>query len=345
AGGTNRSVNINVGALDFIPAWARFVEVRKNGTSNTRLHVGEIEVFAIGVIPDDGDGDGTSQNDLVQAGTPSTETPPTTTLLSHGSPASVYDGDLESGAEVWTTANGLAFEPLYMLDLGATYPIDLVRVWGRFDGCCQDRLQDFNVTLYADDGGGQPGAEVNTVRFPGTAPAAATGPIELNLAVFDPPIDLFTADRTFIPEGLPVTFSWEVNPDFDTVSIDQGIGDVTGQTGTNGMGSLLLTPGPMSDTIYTLTLVRPGFTNQATLQIRTTDLPVIDAFAADQTVVAPSSTVQLTWSVLNADTILINGMNQTGTNALSVNPAASTVYTLTALNPNGSTSETVNVTT
>ncbi|NIP97388.1 MAG: hypothetical protein GWO24_29710, partial [Akkermansiaceae bacterium] len=73
------------------------MEVVKNNNADTRLHISEIEVFEFGVSPDQADADGTSQNDLVQAGSPSVQVPPTTTVLEHGNAATVYDGDLEAG--------------------------------------------------------------------------------------------------------------------------------------------------------------------------------------------------------------------------------------------------------
>ena len=107
-GSVNAEVTVAVqDAPDFIGANGRFIEVVKNSTTNTYLHISEIEAFAPGTAPDEADGDGTSQNDLVQAGSPSTEFPQTTTSLHHGLATSVYDGNLESGAEVWTTINTL----------------------------------------------------------------------------------------------------------------------------------------------------------------------------------------------------------------------------------------------
>ena len=44
--------------------------------------------------------------------------------------------------------------------------IDRIRVWQRSDGCCQDRLQDFTVSLLADNGQGLPGATLQQVSIP-----------------------------------------------------------------------------------------------------------------------------------------------------------------------------------
>ncbi|MGC6467865.1 MAG: hypothetical protein ACON5N_19990, partial [Akkermansiaceae bacterium] len=196
SGSVDAQVNVAVqDAPGIIPSTGRFIEVVKNTPSNTRLHISEIEAFAPGVTPDEADGDRTSSNDLVQAGTPSTETPPTTTTLEHGSPTSVYDGDLESGAAVWSTLSGQASLPRYMLDLGRTEDIGSVRIFGRADTCCADRLENFTVNIHSDNGSGLPGELISTANFAGTAPSASSGFVELDMSTPDPGISSFSADQ------------------------------------------------------------------------------------------------------------------------------------------------------
>ena len=96
-GTSNAEVEVIVlNAPRVIGAEGRFVEVIKNDLENTRLHLSEIEVFRIGVAPDEANQDGTSSNDLVQVLAATVVSPPTTVLLDHGDPAGVLDGDLES---------------------------------------------------------------------------------------------------------------------------------------------------------------------------------------------------------------------------------------------------------
>ncbi len=175
---------------DFAASEGRFVEVVKH-TVDTRLHLGEIEVFSLGVTPDRADADGTSSNDLVQANNASPVTPPTTTQLEHGVIGSVLDGDLEAGGAVWSTQLDLAEAPRYMLDLGGTRLIGQVFVWGRNDDCWPDRLQNFSVNVYADDGAGMPGELVNSVLFPDAAPGATVGPAVLDLTIANPGVRSF----------------------------------------------------------------------------------------------------------------------------------------------------------
>ncbi|MFT4548999.1 MAG: hypothetical protein ACI9MB_002969, partial [Verrucomicrobiales bacterium] len=327
---------------DLIGINGRFIEVVKNDLNDTQFHLSEIEVFQFGVTPDDADADGTSSNDIVQSVNPSVEIPPTTTTLEHGDPASVYDGDLEAGAAVWTTAADLGTEPRYMLDLGTTNTINTVRIFGRGDNCCLNRLQNFTVNVYADDGG-SPGALINSASFPGTAPAGNVGHAELSLAIPNPGVRSFTVNKSFIPQGEPITLSWEVNTDSTSVSISDGVGDVTGLTDGSGAGSKLVNPGPNADTIYTLTAVRPNGTSVAQVLVEVTDQPLIFSFEAAAGIVSPGTPVELAWDVANVTALDLNGTDMTGMSGTSVTPASSTTYTLTASNPNGTISEQVRI--
>ena len=186
SGSVSQSITITVlNVPDYLPANGRFIEVVKNSTTNTRFHLSEIEAFPLGSIPNEAHTDGTSSNDLVQAGSPATVIPPTTTSIQHGAADRVYDGDIESNGDVWSTNPDLGVEPRYMLDIGSTQPIGIVRIFGRGDSCCTDRLQNFTVNIYADNGSGGVGALVSSQAYPGTAPAGLVAPVELNLAIPD----------------------------------------------------------------------------------------------------------------------------------------------------------------
>ena len=325
-----------VNVPDLLPANGRFVEVVKNSTSATMLHISEIEVFEFGINPNEAHADGTSSNDLVQNGSPSTENPPTTTSLAHGLPSSVIDGDIESGSAVWTTSSGLGVEPRYMVDLGVTAAINTVRIFGRGDTCCQDRLSNFTVNIYADDGG-TPGALINSKTFSGTAPAGSAGNVELSLAIPDPGIRSFTADKTFIPQGDPILLSWEVNTATTSVTIDNGVGDVTGFTDAAGVGSVVVDPGPLTNTTYSLLAVRPNGNSSAQVAVEVTDQPLIYSFAGSSGIAAPGSPITLSWNVANATSLDLNGTDVSGLTGTTVMPTATTTYVLTATNANGST--------
>ena len=341
-GTSNAMVEVVVlNAPRVIGAEGRFIEVVKNDLENTRLHLSEIEVFRIGVVPDEADPDGTSSNDLVQALAATAVHPPTTALLDHGDSAGVLDGDLEAGNRVWSTRINPGTLSRYMLDLGSTEPIGFVRLFGRDDACCLDRLEDLTINLYADDGG-SPGVLVNSANFPGTGPAGATGALELDLSLPDPGIRGFTVDNGFIPPGAPVTLSWTVNSSITSVSIDQGVGEVTART-VDGKGSITLDPGPGATAVYTLTAEWPDGRSEASLAVEVSELPLIYHFNSDEGLVPPGTTVSLDWEVVNATSLTLNGVDVTGTEGTELIPTQTATYTLTATNSQGSESRNIRI--
>ena len=270
----------------------RFVEVIKN-VAGDRLHLAEIEVFELGVTPDNADGDGTSSNNLVLSASPSVVIPPTSTgddlnAVHTGVPADVFDGDLESGAEVWSTKDGLTSPGTYMLDLGATYTIDIVRLFGRADGSARRGLENFSVNVYADDGAGNPGALVETASYPGTAPSGNAGNAEFSMAILEPGITSFSVDKSTIAAGEDITFSWTVSTSAFDVYIDNGVGDVLPLTDAQGEGSTMISPGPSVDTTYLLVAEYPNGTSVASLTVHVTDEPVIHGFGGDVGIVSPA---------------------------------------------------------
>lgn len=321
----------------------RFIEVIQNSaTSTARLHLSEIEVFAIGTIPDNADNDGTSSNDIVQASSPSTVTPPTTTDLNHGEPSSVFDGDLESGAEVWSTLDNLGFPSVYMLDLGATSTIGKVRLFSRADGSARRGLENFSVNLYADDGFGSPGALVKTISYPGTAPNGNAGPVEFSFEIIDVGITSFAVDKTTIAAGEAITFSWEVSTSSTAIYIDNGIGDLVLLTDAQGVGSTTVT-GPTVDTTYILVSERPNGTSASSITVKVTDQPIIHDFTGEAGLVSPGTNVELSWEVVSETALTLNGVNVSGLNSMIVSPNATTSYELIASNLLGTTSQQITV--
>ncbi len=341
-GSVEAGLEVNVlNAPRVIGAEARFIEVIKNDPDNTRLHLSEMEVFRIGVSPDEADEDGTSSNNLVQDGTPSVVPAHTTTLLDHGDPTGVFDGDLERSNAVWSTRHVAGTLARYMLDLGRTESIGLVRLFGREDACCLERLEDVAVNLYSDNEG-SPGEIVSSGAFPGTAPAGEAGHIELDLSLPDPGISGFTVDRSFIPPDAPVTLSWSVNSSITTVTIDQGVGDVTART-VNGEGSITLETGPGTTTVYSLNVEWPNGTSEASLAVEVSTLPLIYNFTADQSLVAPGTSVSLNWDVVNATTLTLDGIDVTARQGVDFSPDETATYTLTASNARGSESQDIRI--
>lgn len=145
----------------------------------------------------------------------------------------------------------------------------------------------------------------------------------------------FSVDKPLIPTGEAITLSWDLDPGVTSVSIDNGIGDVTAQT-VNGVGQMTINPGPNANTTYTMTAVHPETTAQESVTVTVTDQPVVNSFTANPSVIAPGGSTTLQWDVFNTTSVDLNGSDVTGQSSLVVSPASSTTYTLTATNANGS---------
>lgn len=158
-----------------------------------------------------------------------------------------------------------------------------------------------------------------------------------------PGIRDFSADHPLIPTGDPVTLSWEITGSADTLTIDQGIGDILPLT-TNGLGSLTLDPGPTTNTTYTLTASNIDGTNTRALTVNVTPNPIIEFFTASSTIVPPDTPVTFDWSVLNSTSISFNGTDVTGTSQITLTPSGTTTYTLTATNAQGTSTANVLIT-
>jgi VCBS repeat-containing protein len=152
------------------PNVGRFVRVQNNGGASRRMDIGEIEVFAAGVSPSvdhvGGQGALNPGTDLATLANGAVVHSQTTNQPHGFNNTTVINGTENTGA-MWST-NGVG--NFVIIDLGSSQVVETVRVHQRNDGCCQDRLRDFTVTLLADDGAGQPGAVLASGVF-ATQPA------------------------------------------------------------------------------------------------------------------------------------------------------------------------------
>lgn len=138
-------------------------------------------------------------------------------------------------------------------------------------------------------------------------------------------IKSFTATPSEVTNGDPVTLTWETT-DAESLSIDGGVGDVTGKT------SVTVTP---SDSVtYTLTATSSG--GSATKTAAVTVKPKLPPskilrFTADPVQVAPGADVTLSWSLAGTPAINIDhgvGALSASSTSVVVKPTATTVYTL-----------------
>ncbi|MFT5411253.1 MAG: VCBS repeat-containing protein [Verrucomicrobiales bacterium] len=185
------------------PPFARFVRVENNGGAIRRMDIGEIEVFEFGVTPIVGNAGGSGALnptiDLATLANGATVHSQTASQPHGGNTTTIINGAENGGGSTWSS-NGVG--NFVVIDLGASFSLGSVRVHQRNDGCCQDRLRDFTVSMLADSGG-SPGAVVQSGVFatqpannsfgePAFAPilgAAETATVTMTITgVNDPPV-------------------------------------------------------------------------------------------------------------------------------------------------------------
>jgi hypothetical protein len=153
-----------------------------------------------------------------------------------------------------------------------------------------------------------------------------------------PTISSFTATPATIHTGESSTLAWNVS-NATTLSINQGVGTVTGATGSR-------TVSPTATTTYTLTATNSDGTKTATCTVTIAlNPPTIDFFTATPASIKLNDSSMLSWSVQNATTVSIDQaigtVSATGTS--QVTPLVTTTYTLTATNADGNSTATAQV--
>jgi len=159
-----------------------------------------------------------------------------------------------------------------------------------------------------------------------------------------PVIGSFNASPGIIASGSSSTLSWSISG-AATATIDQGVGNVA-LTGTR-----VVSPG--ATTTYTLTASNEVGSVTAVAQVivsagaqpSVAGLPVISLFSANPWSIASGESTMLSWNVSNASTVTIEpGVGAVASAGnISVSPAATTSYTLTATNAAGWSSVTIPV--
>ena len=173
----------------------------------------------------------------------------------------------------------------------------------------------------------------------GSATATATVYVDV-----PPTVDL-TANPEFVPSGTSATLQW-TSTGASTISIDNGIGNVLPDTDGSGNGSLVV-ENINATTNYTITVGNAAGSASDSVTISAGDVPVISSFTIDNANPVPESSVELSWSVGNADSVVISpdvGSVDPSSGTASTTPVSTTTYTLTATNAFGSSSATVTAT-
>ncbi|MCX6953985.1 MAG: hypothetical protein NTV51_17695, partial [Verrucomicrobia bacterium] len=194
---------------------------------------------------------------------------------------------------------------------------------------------------------------LGTTRYALTAFSSQFGTVAKSVTVTvgpppPPPVPViasFGASPSTIAIGGSTTLNWSVSA-ADSVSIAASAGASPGAVTGTSVGV-----SPAADTTYTLTATNTfgSVTRTATVTVTGPTAPVIGSFTATPAFIQAGESSRLDWAVSGADTIAIAadvGASPgpvTGT-SLTVTPAATTTYTLTATNTIGSTTAVVPVT-
>ncbi len=154
-----------------------------------------------------------------------------------------------------------------------------------------------------------------------------------------PVINSFVANPAQISPGQTSELSWSVSG-ADTITIDQGVGNVSG-SGTQNVS-------PASTTTYTLTANNSNGSSSAQVTITVSDpqAPVINSFTAVPSSIQAGSSSTLSWDVSGADSVSLSpGIGTVASSgSREVNPDATTIYTLSATNQAGTVQREVTVT-
>ena len=164
-----------------------------------------------------------------------------------------------------------------------------------------------------------------------------------------PVINAFTASPNPINFGETTNLSWDVTG-ADSIRIEGPTSGVVFDGTGNGNQDV----GPlMAQETFTLTAMNAAgqATDTVTVNVNPQNGAQIDTWDANPTTIMLGQSSDLTWAVQNAPggieisdgmTTIFTSMDQTGT--FAVNPGITTVYTLTAINPEGNATADVTVT-
>ncbi|WP_165797520.1 serine hydrolase domain-containing protein [Solimonas fluminis] len=154
-----------------------------------------------------------------------------------------------------------------------------------------------------------------------------------------PVVRSFAANPTSVLPGTAATLSWDA-ANVTSVRIEPGLGERAAQ------GSA--TVRPLLTTTYTLTATNSAGTRSASAQVTVTVLPAarVDSFTANPAAVAEGGSSELQWTTSDATLVSIdNGVGPVPADgSLTLSPATTTTYRLTATGLGGSDSREVTVT-
>ena len=186
-----------------------------------------------------------------------------------------------------------------------------------------------------------------TLTANGSGGQTINATVTVTVGASTPAVIRFAASPATIAKGGSSLLSWTTTG-ASTVTINNGVGSVS----TNGS----VTVSPAATTTYTLTATgADGVTSVSaavtvTVSVTTTpaNVQILTFSASPAYSPASGAPVVLTWTTLNATSVIITGTgapagNQALNGSVTVNPTANAVYTLTAYGPNGPVSSVTQV--
>jgi hypothetical protein len=148
-----------------------------------------------------------------------------------------------------------------------------------------------------------------------------------------PEILSFVAVPSAIDPGGSSALLWTISGQVSQLTLEPGIGDVTGQN------SYVVSPA--ETTTYTLTATNAGGSASAQVVVTVLGAPIIDSFTATPASITLGGSSELSWSVSGSITSLSIAPDVgdvTGQTSATVSPTQTTTYTLTARNALGTDS-------
>jgi hypothetical protein len=205
-------------------------------------------------------------------------------------PSALTDGEPGTIAHPASETGTLGY--YFEVDLGGTFQFDRILIRNRADGCCPERLSNYAVEIYSDNGGesgvqvwraviradgsnsGVSGVDVVTresstggnfggrfiriVNANGAPYAPQVAEVEVYGAAV-PQVRFFDADRDALASGQSTVLRWEISG-ASGASIQPAIGTVNAMSG-------LVTITPGATTIYTLTATNEAGPISATVNV------------------------------------------------------------------------------
>ena len=205
--------------------------------------------------------------------------------------------------------------------------------------------QSVGSVLSADNADGVDVSPTASTTYTLTAKSSATNSTTATVTVTvaaatAPLINSFTADLTMITAGQYTVLRWNTS-NATSLSLQTGSGTFDTVTGTS------LDINPSSTTTYTLRATNGTNSVEAQVTVTVDQRPLIQSFTATPATVYPGhsgiDTSTLAWVVSGATTLSITHVGTVTGTSVTVTPAATTQYRLTATNSHGNTSRNVTV--